>query len=83
MAELHGFSDNFTMPGVGSSPAALPIKNYKAMNDKDRKLVEEAESLRRAIDWEIACDLLREAESQEARDRIERVVKFLYHKDHD
>lgn len=53
------------------------------MNDKDRKLVEEAESLRRAIDWEIAYDLLREAESQEARDRIEDVVKSLYHKDHD
>lgn len=52
------------------------------MNDNDRKLVEEAESLRRAIDWEIAYSLLCEAESQEARDRIERVVKFLYYRDH-
>lgn len=82
MAEQHVFLA-FLHAGAGSRPAALPIKNYKAMNDKDRKLVEEAESLRRAIDWEIAYDLLREAESQQARDRIEDVVKFLYRKDHD
>lgn len=53
------------------------------MNDKDKRLVEEAELLTSAIDWEIAYELLRQAESEEARARIEEVVKFLYHKDHD
>lgn len=39
--------------------------------------------LHRAIDWEAAYELMGQAESQEAKDEIERTVKSLYHKDHD
>lgn len=63
--------------------AVYPEENLHTMTDKDRKLVEEAESLYRAIDWEYANRLLEHAESAEARRRIERVVKSLYHKEHD
>lgn len=86
MAEQHGTIHDYSHAGAGSNPAALSIytnKNLRTMTDKDRKLVEEAESLYRAIDWEYANRLLEHAESAEARRRIERVVKSLYHKEHD
>lgn len=51
------------------------------MSENDRRLVEEAQSLRHAIEWEEALQLQRQAESPEAKAAIERIAIFLYNRD--
>lgn len=51
-----------------------------AMTDKDKQLIQQAEELP-CMDWDIAFDLAKEADTDEAKDRLLSIGRQLHHKE--
>lgn len=50
------------------------------MTDKDTKLIEEAKKLD-CTDWGLAFDYAKDAETEQAKQELERIGKSLYHRE--